>query len=58
MRFHLFGFPIAHSAAPAFHNECFNNLGLPQHHFNVWSTSKTTDEMLEEIRSDESGGAA
>jgi shikimate 5-dehydrogenase len=58
MRFHLFGFPIGHSAAPAFHNECFNNLGLPQHHFRVWSTSKITGEMLKEIKSDESGGAA
>ncbi|KAF5317943.1 hypothetical protein D9619_012213 [Psilocybe cf. subviscida] len=57
LRLHLFGFPIAHSAAPAFHNECFKHLGLP-HRFALWSTSTINQEMLDEMRSDGFGGAA
>ncbi|KAF9477820.1 hypothetical protein BDN70DRAFT_880759 [Pholiota conissans] len=56
-RFHLFGYPIAHSAAPAFHNECFAAAGLP-HSFANWSTSAVTNEILSEIRADVCGGAA
>ena len=56
-RLYLFGYPVAHSASPAFQNECFKNLGIP-HHFTTWSTSKIDKQMLDEIRSDESGGAA
>jgi quinate dehydrogenase len=56
-RFHLFGYPIAHSAAPTFHNECFAARGQP-HQFSGWSTSAITSEMLAEIRAEVCGGAA
>jgi shikimate 5-dehydrogenase len=56
-RLYLFGYPVAHSASPAFQNECFKNLGIPNT-FTTWSTSKIDKQMLDEIRSDESGGAA
>ncbi len=56
-RFHLFGYPIAHSAAPAFHNACFDGLGHA-HQFACWSTSRITQGMLDEIHSEAAGGAA
>lgn len=56
-RFHLFGYPIAHSATPAFHNACFDGLGRA-HRFACWSTSAITQEMLDEIHSEAAGGAA
>ena len=56
-QFHLFGYPIAHSAAPAFHNACFDGLGRT-HRFACWSTSRITQEMLDETHSEATGGAA
>ncbi|KAJ7663928.1 hypothetical protein DFH06DRAFT_1128290 [Mycena polygramma] len=56
-KFHLFGYPIAHSAAPALHNKCFESLGT-ESTYTIWSTSKVTEEMLAIIHDDECGGAA
>ncbi|KAJ6568395.1 hypothetical protein DFH09DRAFT_1155276 [Mycena vulgaris] len=56
-KFHLFGFPIAHSAAPGFHNSCFKSLGS-ESTYTIWSTSKVTEEMLAVIHDDDCGGAA
>ncbi|KAJ7147641.1 hypothetical protein C8R43DRAFT_1108294 [Mycena crocata] len=56
-KYHLFGYPIAHSAAPAMHNDCFNGLGM-ESTYTIWSTSKVTNEMLDIVHSDECGGAA
>ncbi|KAJ7483333.1 hypothetical protein FB451DRAFT_1364297 [Mycena latifolia] len=56
-KFPLFGFPIAHSAAPAFHNHCFKSLGT-ESTYTLWSTSKVTEEMLAVINSEDCGGAA
>ncbi|KAJ6621461.1 hypothetical protein B0H10DRAFT_2432278 [Mycena sp. CBHHK59/15] len=56
-QFPLFGYPIAHSAAPAFHNHCFRALGT-ENTYKIWSTSKVTEEVLSFIHSDDCGGAA
>ncbi|KAJ6580848.1 hypothetical protein B0H19DRAFT_1251131 [Mycena capillaripes] len=56
-KFHLFGYPIAHSAAPALHNHCFKALGT-ESTYTIWSTSKVTEEMLAVIHNDDCGGAA
>ncbi|KAJ7498079.1 hypothetical protein B0H11DRAFT_1856633 [Mycena galericulata] len=56
-KFYLFGFPITHSAAPAFHNHCFKSLGT-ESTYDIWSTSKVTEEMLSAIYDDHCGGAA
>ncbi|KAJ6465167.1 hypothetical protein C8R47DRAFT_49626 [Mycena vitilis] len=56
-KFHLFGYPIAHSAAPALHNNCFESLGT-ESTYTIWSTSKVTEEMLAIILDDDCGGAA
>ncbi|KAK7031708.1 Pentafunctional arom polypeptide [Favolaschia claudopus] len=56
-KFYLFGYPIAHSAAPALHNHCFELLGTKST-YNLWSTSKVTQEMLTVIRENDCGGAA
>ncbi|KAJ7609052.1 hypothetical protein FB45DRAFT_374187 [Roridomyces roridus] len=56
-KYHLFGFPIAHSAAPTLHNQCFKSLGT-ESTYTIWSTSKVTQEMLAVIHDDNCGGAA
>jgi hypothetical protein len=56
-KFHLFGYPIAHSAAPALHNHCFRSLGT-ESTYTIWSTSKVTEEMLAVIHNEDCGGAA
>ncbi|KAJ7780139.1 hypothetical protein DFH07DRAFT_1055805 [Mycena maculata] len=56
-KFHLFGFPIAHSSAPALHNHCFESLGT-ESTYTLWSTSKVTKEMLSVIHDEDCGGAA
>ncbi|KAJ7230402.1 hypothetical protein GGX14DRAFT_344185 [Mycena pura] len=56
-KFYLFGYPIAHSAAPALHNHCFKSLGTANA-YTLWSTSNVTEEMLAVIRSSDFGGAA
>lgn len=55
--FYLFGYPIAHSAAPSLHNNVFDSL-KSGNKFGLWSTSKVTDEAVAEIRSDDCGGCA
>ncbi|KAF7345465.1 Pentafunctional arom polypeptide [Mycena venus] len=56
-KYYLFGYPIAHSSAPALHNHCFKSLGT-ESTYTIWSTSKVTEEMLAVIHSDDCGGAA
>jgi len=55
--FRLYGYPVAHSASPAFHNEIFSAM-LTDKHYSTYSTSKVIPDMLDEIRSDKLGGAA
>ncbi|KAF5345278.1 hypothetical protein D9758_008436 [Tetrapyrgos nigripes] len=55
--FRLFGYPLAHSASPAFHNEIFAAMGTSKH-YSIYSTSKVIPKMLTEIRSEKFGGAA
>lgn len=54
---YLFGFPIAHSGAPSLHNLVFESIGSPRR-FQLWSTSKVDQKVLDELRSETSGGAA
>jgi len=62
--FKLFGYPIAHSASPAFHNKIFEELGLPNRytlHDTVHPENINTDihsDMLKIIHSDTFGGAS
>lgn len=56
-KFYLFGYPVAHSASPAFHNCVFQGQKTGNS-FEYWSTSKVTDEMLDTLRSDDCGGTA
>ncbi|PFH49382.1 hypothetical protein AMATHDRAFT_4967 [Amanita thiersii Skay4041] len=58
--FYLFGFPIAHSAAPTLANHCFDAWDATNspNRYILWSTSKITEEMLEVLRSGECGGSA
>ncbi|KAK0440926.1 uncharacterized protein EV420DRAFT_1580945 [Desarmillaria tabescens] len=56
-RFPLFGYPIAHSSAPGLHNTCFDAL-KSGNRYELWPTSKITDDVLEFIKSDEFGGCA
>ncbi|KAK0203155.1 hypothetical protein DFS33DRAFT_1345323 [Desarmillaria ectypa] len=56
-RFPLFGYPIAHSSAPGLHNTCFDALESGNR-YELWPTSKITDDVLEFIKSDEFGGCA
>ncbi|KAJ7714332.1 hypothetical protein B0H14DRAFT_2546384 [Mycena olivaceomarginata] len=56
-KFYLFGYPIAHSSAPALHNNSFKSLGT-ESTYSIWSTSKVTEEMLAVIHDDDCGGAA
>ncbi|THH18824.1 hypothetical protein EW146_g2235 [Bondarzewia mesenterica] len=53
----LYGYPIAHSASPAFHNLVFSRLGEGKH-YGSFSTSKVISEMLEILRSDTFGGCS
>ncbi|KAK7045675.1 hypothetical protein VNI00_007508 [Paramarasmius palmivorus] len=55
--FRLYGFPILHSASPAFHNTIFDAKGEGKR-YSPFSTSKVTTEMMEELRSDAFGGAS
>ncbi|KAJ4483741.1 hypothetical protein J3R30DRAFT_3402375 [Lentinula aciculospora] len=53
----LYGFPIAHSASPSFHNYMFNQLGGNKD-YSLYSTSKVIPEMLEEIQNSNFGGSS
>ncbi|KAG6810986.1 hypothetical protein H0H92_009525 [Tricholoma furcatifolium] len=60
-KFYLFGYPIAHSAAPTLHNHSF--MHWPEGRTNpntyeLWSTSKVTDEMLSALSREDCGGCA
>ncbi|KAJ3840314.1 shikimate dehydrogenase substrate binding domain-containing protein [Lentinula raphanica] len=55
--YRLYGFPIAHSASPAFHNHIFNQLGGNKH-YSLFSTSKVIPGMLEDIRNESFGGSS
>ncbi|KAG6910710.1 hypothetical protein DXG01_008240 [Tephrocybe rancida] len=60
-KFYLFGYPIAHSAAPALHNHSFRHWPEGRespNSYETWSTSKVTDEVLKALSSDDCGGAA
>ncbi|KAF5388882.1 hypothetical protein D9757_005595 [Collybiopsis confluens] len=54
--YRLYGFPIAHSISPSFHNLIFNQLG-GNNNYSLFSTSKVIPQMLEEIRSETFGGS-
>ncbi|KIK68991.1 hypothetical protein GYMLUDRAFT_152333 [Collybiopsis luxurians FD-317 M1] len=55
--FRLYGFPIAHSASPSFHNHIFSQLGGDKN-YSLFSTSKVTSGMLEDIHSESFGGSS
>ncbi|KAF9268727.1 hypothetical protein L218DRAFT_526692 [Marasmius fiardii PR-910] len=55
--FRLYGFPVLHSASPAFHNLIFDLQGQGRH-YSTFSTSKVIPEMLEELHSDAFGGCS
>ncbi|KAH8920726.1 hypothetical protein BT69DRAFT_1265238 [Atractiella rhizophila] len=57
-RFYLFGFPISHSASPAFHNLIFNELGTDFTYelYDVEDIGKSG--MLDVIRSETFGGSS
>ncbi|KAF5383256.1 hypothetical protein D9615_004904 [Tricholomella constricta] len=58
--FYLFGYPVAHSAAPALHNLCFANWSqqTPLNTYEIWSTSKVTDAVIQTLSRDDCGGSA
>ncbi|KAJ7579171.1 hypothetical protein C8J56DRAFT_1006758 [Mycena floridula] len=56
-KFYLFGYPIAHSAAPAFSNYVFNGLKTSRN-YSLYSTSKITPDVMALIRANECGGCA
>lgn len=57
--FFLFGYPIAHSASPAFHNNIFSNLGLEGHVYANHDTEHPEkSDLLKLIRSPTFGGAS
>lgn len=55
-KFRLYGYPVLHSASPAFHNEIFGLLGEGKH-YTTFSTTQVIPEMLQELRSDDVGGS-
>ncbi|KAF8997708.1 hypothetical protein BDQ17DRAFT_1248290 [Cyathus striatus] len=58
-KFYLFRYPIAHSAAPAFHNLCFDAWGTEAPNtYELCSTSKVTKELWDVLMNQECDGAA
>ncbi|KAF9455851.1 hypothetical protein BDZ94DRAFT_1230489 [Collybia nuda] len=58
-KFYLFGYPIAHSAAPALHGACFKAWGVGAlNTYELWSSSKVTEDLLKVLSSDDFGGSA
>lgn len=53
----LYGFPVNHSAAPTLHNAVFCSLAEDKY-FEIYSTSKVTQEVIDDIRSNQVGGCA
>lgn len=58
-RFYLYGFPIARSTTPAFHNHFFKtwHTAIPNT-YETWSTSRVTEDLVTTILQDDFGGAA
>lgn len=57
LKIRLNGFPIAYSASPHFQNTCFEQDGWGWR-YELFSTSKVTQEVVDWLRGDESAGAA
>lgn len=60
-KFYLFGYPVAHSAAPTLHNHSFThwpNGRAQPNTYEIWSTSQVTNALLQILSSDDCGGAA
>ncbi|KAF8595967.1 Aminoacid dehydrogenase-like protein [Ceratobasidium sp. AG-I] len=53
---YLFGYPVLHSASPAFQNFIFQAMGTNKT-YECWSTSRTTQDMMRVIRSPDFGGS-
>ncbi|KAJ6602148.1 shikimate dehydrogenase substrate binding protein, partial [Mycena sp. CBHHK59/15] len=53
--YRLYGYPVHHSASPAFHNAIFDLLRTGKH-YSTFSTSQVIPEMLDELHSDGLGG--
>ncbi|CAE6505338.1 unnamed protein product [Rhizoctonia solani] len=53
---YLFGYPIQHSASPAFQNLVFQLMNTNKT-YECWSTSRITQEMMSIVRSPDFGGA-
>jgi shikimate 5-dehydrogenase len=56
--YHLFGFPIAHSASPAFHNYIFSRLGLYERTYKLTPMAHIGEEIREICRAKDFGGAS
>jgi quinate dehydrogenase len=53
---YLFGYPVLHSASPAFHNFIFQAMSTKKT-YECWSTSRITQDMMKVIRSPDFGGS-
>lgn len=57
--FFLFGYPIAHSAAPLFHNHCFSKWTAENpNSYKLWPTETITQNVRDVLAQDSCGGAA
>lgn len=56
--YHLFGFPISHSASPALHNYLFSRLGLHDRTYKLTPMMCVGKEMLDLCASERFGGAS
>ncbi|CAE6355846.1 unnamed protein product [Rhizoctonia solani] len=54
---YLFGYPVLHSASPAFHNLIFQSMNTNKT-YECWSTSRITQEMMDVVRSPDFGGSS
>ncbi|KAF8799571.1 hypothetical protein BYT27DRAFT_7201458 [Phlegmacium glaucopus] len=58
-KFYLYGFPIAQSTAPVFHNHFFKSWHTGTlNTYETWSTSRITDDLVNTFFQDDFGGAA
>lgn len=55
--YHLFGFPIAHSASPALHNYLFDRLGLPRA-YRLTQATRVGERMRALCHASDFGGAS
>ena len=56
--YHLFGFPIGHSASPALHNYLFSRLGLQHRTYKLTPITCVGREMRDLCASEDFGGAS